>query len=137
MPTPAQILAHEFLKISSHFRLGELPTESRHPKTKNLSRLSQTDLEAALRLLQEVELEALESAFASTSNDVRDLARAIRSTWDRGGRLFLCGCGATGRLSVSLEALWRKEAATNGHPETKESVVSFIAGGDYAARALN
>lgn len=131
MSTPAPTAA-DFLKISSQFRLGELPTESRHPKTKNLSALSQNDLEAALRLIHQVEVEALDAAFANAVDDIRDLARAMRTAWDQGGRVFFSGCGATGRLSVSLEAFWRKECAANGWTTRYEDVVSFIAGGDYA-----
>ena len=131
MSTPAKS-ALDFLKIAPQFRLGELPTEARHPRTKNLSHLSQTDLEGALRLLHDVELEAFDAAFATSIEEIRELSVAIRETLKQGGRVFLCGCGATGRLSVSLEALWRKECAANKTLAHQESVVSFIAGGDYA-----
>lgn len=132
MPSTPASSSLEFLEIAAQFHLGELPTEARHPKTKNLSRLSQTDLEGALRLLHEVERDALDLAFAPSLDDIRELTRAIRATWDQGGRIFLGGCGATGRLSVSLEALWRKECATRSTPFQANDVVSFIAGGDYA-----
>lgn len=120
-------LASDFLAISSQFRLGELPTEARHPKTRTLSMLAQHDLPSALAVLREVELDALASAFSGADESLRELAREMSATWASGGRVFFCGCGATGRLSVSLEALWRKE-----HPERGDSVLSFIAGGDYA-----
>ena len=122
--------ASEFLKISSQFRLGDLPTESRHPLTKTLSSLAKSDLEAALRILKQVELDALDRAFANREEDLRTLATEIASVWASGHRVFFCGCGATGRLSVSLEALWRKEALARGY--SPDQVVSFIAGGDYA-----
>ncbi len=123
--------AQDFLQISSQFRLGELPTESRHPLTKNLSELALNDLESALRLLLRVELEAFDSAFARSGDELRLLASEMKSTWDSGGRVFFCGCGATGRLSISLEVLWRKECEARGWP-IADHVISFIAGGDYA-----
>jgi N-acetylmuramic acid 6-phosphate etherase len=126
----AQDLANNFLKISSQYQLGELPTESRHPATKALSHLAAHDLELALRTLSQVELAALDSAFSAREDDLRALSSAMASAWASGGRVFFCGCGATGRLSVSLEALYRKEAVERGYPEDR--VISFIAGGDYA-----
>ncbi len=122
--------AHDFLKIASQFRLGELPTESRHPLTKTLSHLASNDLEAALRLLARVEIEALDQALRGREDDIRELSSVISSVWASGRRVFFCGCGATGRLSVSLEALYRKEALARGLDT--ERVISFIAGGDYA-----
>ncbi len=126
----AQSLASDFLKISSQFRLGELPTESRHPLTKTLSHLAKTDLEAALRVLSKVELDALDSAFTDRKDDIRALSKIMAAVWAAGRRVFFCGCGATGRLSVSLEALYRKEAQALGYADDR--VISFIAGGDYA-----
>ena len=132
IPNSAHIQATEFLQVASQFHLGALPTESRHAKTKNLSRLSQTDLESALKLLHEVEISALDGAFANAGQELIDLTKAIELTWAGGGRVFLCGCGATGRLSVSLEALWRKDALKQSRTNEADRVVSFIAGGDYA-----
>lgn len=129
-PKTAKESADHFLQIASQFRLGELPTESRHPLTKTLSQLAASDLESALRLLSQVELEALDRAFAGHEDDVRALSQTMAATWAGGGRVFFCGCGATGRLSVSLEALYRKEALACGYDADR--VVSFIAGGDYA-----
>jgi N-acetylmuramic acid 6-phosphate etherase len=128
----SRALSDEFLKVSAQFRLGELPTESRHPLTKNLSTLAVDDLDSALRLLRQVEIGATQSAFANAYDQLKSLSRIIVETWASGGRVFFCGCGATGRLSVSLEALWRKECAARGADGESERVLSFIAGGDYA-----
>lgn len=35
--------------------------------------------------------------------------KSITETLDKGHRIFICGCGATGRLSLALESLWRQE----------------------------
>jgi len=126
--------AREFLAQSSLFRLGHLPTESRHPKTTKLSQLATSGpdgLIEAIHLLKEVELDALK-ALAPVQPRLDLLAGEIAETLQTGGRIFLCGCGATGRLSLSLETLWREECARLGRQDLAESVISFMAGGDSA-----
>ncbi|RYZ75727.1 MAG: SIS domain-containing protein, partial [Proteobacteria bacterium] len=122
----------EFLAIASQFRLGQLPTESRHPKTCDLSELSKKSLAEAVRVVHEVEREALDSALANQDENLRALSQAVRTSWDAGGKIYFVGCGATGRLSVSIEALWRKEMLSRELSHEADQVRSFIAGGDYA-----
>jgi N-acetylmuramic acid 6-phosphate etherase len=43
----------------------------------------------------------------------------------RGGRIFIGGCGATGRLALSIETILRKD-------KSEQDIVSFMAGGDFA-----
>lgn len=117
--------ADEFLRVSSQFRLGNLPTEIPHPLTARLSELALSDLPAALRTLRDVDLHMLQ-VLRSHADDVQALSAAMRETLASGGRIFFCGCGATGRLSLSIEVLWRE-----AYPDS-ESVFSFMAGGDVA-----
>ena len=123
--------AQQFLSQAPQFQLGALPTESRHPRTTRLSQLSLENLEAAIDLLKDVELEAL-NCLKGRDRDLDQMAEEIRATLDGGGRIFLGGCGATGRLSLSLETIWREEVARRGRHELAEKVISFMAGGDYA-----
>ncbi|HEY1052904.1 MAG TPA: SIS domain-containing protein [Prosthecobacter sp.] len=58
-----------------------------------------------------------------------DLARAVAKTFDNGKKIFLCGCGATGRLSLSIEIFCRMGVLPVPDPER---VVAFMAGGDLA-----
>lgn len=137
--------ADEFLKQKHVFQLGVLPTETPHPLTEQLSEWAQHDLERALRVLREIDLAALALVQASRV-ELDPLFTAVSETLNSGGRVFLVGCGATGRLSLSLEYLWRTR-----YPGS-EQVISFMAGGDaalvhalekfedfpaYGARALN
>ena len=69
MTTAAQ-QARKFLAIAPEFRLGELPTEQSHPKTRDLSRLAVEDLPKALKTLLAVDAAALEMLLS----DVRGLA---------------------------------------------------------------
>jgi len=64
-----------------------------------------------------------------TRDELRGLWAAIGSTLEAGGRIYICGCGATGRLALALETLWRERF--NG-TRLSESVCGFMAGGDVA-----
>lgn len=120
--------AEAFLQIASQFRLGELPTEQPHPLTGNLSQLAQSDVAEGLRVLHAIDTQALQ-VLGMHLDDIRHMAQAIRSTLDSGRRVFLCGCGATGRLSIACEVLWR---AAHEHDSLLDRVVAFMAGGDVA-----
>jgi len=120
--------ADAFLKISSQFRLGELDTEKPHPKTTELSSLVKTDLSKAIAILKDVDIQALDIV-RKRQREIIQMKKDIEETFHNGHRIYLAGCGATGRLSLVLEVLWRKERAGK---EFEDSVISFMAGGDTA-----
>jgi N-acetylmuramic acid 6-phosphate etherase len=117
--------AREFLRVSHLFKLGELTTEQPHPATRELSRWARDDLPRAISVLKSVDLHALETT-ERYATEIDRLAARVRATLDAGRRVFLVGCGATGRLALSLEFLWRLR-----HPG-RDRVLSFMAGGDVA-----
>lgn len=119
--------ARLFLETSRDFRLGVLATEQFHPKTTRLAELSRNDLDQALEILHQIDVDAVAVVLKKQRELVR-LTQAIRDTWKDNGRVFFYGCGATGRLSLSLESLWRA-----CHPQDKnERVQAFMSGGDLA-----
>lgn len=120
--------AQEFLQIAPQFNLGKLLTEAQHPKTLNLSELAQQDLLQALEILREIDLDTL-AILRKKLNEVLAMAQDIKETLQQGGRIFLGGCGSTGRLSLVLETLWRE---LHPEPELHNRVISFMAGGDIA-----
>lgn len=113
----------QYIKIASEFKLGELTTESFHPKTKNLSFDSKNNLPLAIAALKEVDMDAL-NILKTKTNDLYALHKQCQETINSNGKIFLCGCGATGRLSLAIETFARMEG--------KENVVGFMAGGDFA-----
>ncbi len=117
--------AEEFLKVKELFRLGELPTESPNPRTRELSQLANGHLEKAIETMREVDVSALRHILA-LKEICRPLFDEVSRTLNEGSKIYLVGCGATGRLSLSLEYLWRK-----AHPQSNQ-VVSLMAGGDVA-----
>ncbi len=119
---------HDFLAVADQFQLGMLDTERPHPKTVALSRLAHDHLPTAIDLLREVDQEALE-ILSGKMDSLVPLATAIAATLDAGHKIFLCGCGATGRLSISLEIFARGGLLEGA---TAENVIGFMAGGDAA-----
>jgi N-acetylmuramic acid 6-phosphate etherase len=118
----------EFLKVKNQFQLGNLLTESPHPATLNLSSLTQSDVLLAINTLKNVDLTALE-AFKNCVPDLKKLHDSISDTLSTGGRIYLGGCGATGRLSLVCEFIWRWKNKTS---PLKDRVLGFMAGGDVA-----
>jgi N-acetylmuramic acid 6-phosphate etherase len=57
------------------------------------------------------------------------LSTSIKETIENGYRIFIGGCGATGRLALACEVLWR---SIHGNDEMGERVIGFMAGGDIA-----
>lgn len=117
----------EFLKQRHLFQLGGLITERPNPRTENLSELCQTDLAQACRVFRDVEIDALQ-ILLEKEEVAKELVESLRKTLGDNGRIFMVGCGATGRLALVLESTWRALAPA----ALAESVIAFTAGGDYA-----
>jgi N-acetylmuramic acid 6-phosphate etherase len=114
----------EYLKYQDQFRLGELTTESLHKKTLNLSQTVNKNILDAIDCLQEIDRDALE-ILLTKSSEVFKLQKSVQQIIKRGDKIFLSGCGATGRLALSLEMLYREKF-------NSDQVIGFMAGGDYA-----
>lgn len=117
--------AREFLRVAHLFKLGYLSTEQPHPATRELSRWARNDLPRAISVLKRVDLDTLESSERYAA-EIDVLAEKVKATLGAEKRVFLVGCGATGRLALSLESLWRQ-----AHPG-RDRVLAFMAGGDVA-----
>lgn len=128
MQNEARLKAEEFLRVASQFQLGTLPTEQRHPRTYELADLSRQDIPAALRILKDIDLGVLAAVDARAAR-LEQLEAAIRDTLRAGNRVFFYGCGATGRLSMAIEYIWRH--LHRGRPEA-DHVLGFMSGGDLA-----
>ena len=134
--------ARHFIDEETQFHLGMLPTEQSHPRTVGLAETAQRDLEAAIRMLQAVDGDVVPAAArAFSSVEFRRLVEALRRVMEGQGRICFSGCGATGRLSILLEASWRRfwqeiplrhPAAAAKLPPLEHRVASIMTGGDYA-----
>lgn len=118
--------AIQFLSQAHLYRLGDLPTEKSHPGTRSLSTLAKEDLSQAIERFCRVDQAALQSV-ERVLPLIHGLKTAVTKTLEAGNRVFICGCGATGRLALILEYLWREH-----YPDQKDKVISFMTGGDLA-----
>jgi len=120
--------ARKFLEIASQFKLGSLVTEASHPATANLSDLAKNNLSEAISTLKELDRLTI-NVLSEKKRDIFHLKDIISVTFKSGNNVFFCGCGATGRLSLTLETLWRQ---VNYNNHIKDRVYSFMSGGDVA-----
>ncbi len=142
MTISSDALAKQFLEEEKQFHLGMLPTEQSNPKTANLDRIFAEDTVKGIQTLLSVDRDIAPMAkrvFAS--REYRKLADTITETVRDGGRVVFSGCGATGRLSILLESMWRQLFArletTNPAVYAKtccyaDSLRSIMTGGDFA-----
>ena len=114
-----------YFKSPQRFALGFLPTEQGHRYSRNLSEYAKSDLNQAFEIFYKIDLEALEFLDKETQ-EIERWKSEIEAHLNNGGRVFLGGCGATGRLSLLLESLVRK------YSKYSDQVFSFMAGGDFA-----
>jgi N-acetylmuramic acid 6-phosphate etherase len=105
--------------------LGELPTESRNPRSEHLDQLSTLDM---LRLINDEDA-TVATAVRAELPSIAHAVDEIAARFNRGGRLFYIGAGTSGRLGV-LDA--SECPPTFSVPA--ELVQGLIAGGDSALR---
>ena len=133
---------NDFLTKEKQFHLGFLPTEQSNPKTKDLEARFAKSAEDGVALLLAVDRDIAPVArrvFAS--QQYAALEKAVETSLASGHRVVFSGCGATGRLSILLETMWRRGLADllESNPEAgaraaryADSVLSIMTGGDFA-----
>ncbi len=142
--TTARQKAKTFLREESQFHLGFLPTEQSHPRTVELSRTLQEDIVSGIGQILDVDEDIVVMARAVLAREsFASLVEAMGQSLQAGGRILFSGCGATGRLSILLEAMWREfwQGLAREFPDLAEQacaedmearVLSIMTGGDRA-----
>jgi len=106
-PSPQSV---DYVENKKQFHLFSLLTEQRHPRTWNMSFTIQADMEAGLRMLLSVD-DDVTRKIAELIRDPGSLefaAEAIADAVRAGSKIYVYGCGATGRLAKQMEsAFWR------------------------------
>lgn len=134
--------AKNFIENEKAFRLGMLPTECPHPKTENLSRIIAKDTAAGVANLLEVDRDIPPVVPQVMESDQFDylVSSLVQSVLSK-RHIFFTGCGATGRLSILLETMWRRfwERLLEAKPELNgefpgilDTVIGLMAGGHHA-----
>ena len=126
-------MAQDFLTNETQYRLGFLEAEQPNPKTRTLGQTFQSDPARGVEMILSVDrdLARVFSAILKGEGFAR-FCRLVAATLQRGNRIFLSGCGATGRLCIRLEASWEEAVAQLKKPELSGRVLSVMTGGDYA-----
>ncbi|ODS86431.1 MAG: hypothetical protein ABS46_01170 [Cytophagaceae bacterium SCN 52-12] len=134
--------AKEFLVNEKQFHLGFLPTEQSNPKTKELDKVFRRNVSEGVGLLMRVDQDVLLMARSVLAG--KEFAALVDTGTKAvlaGKRIVFSGCGATGRLSILLESMWRRyfrdlQAENQGIYEKlrflEDRVFSIMTGGDYA-----
>ncbi|MBO5723641.1 MAG: sugar phosphate isomerase [Lentisphaeria bacterium] len=127
-------LAVDFMENETQFHLGFLPTEQSSPLTKDLDKRFAASCIEGVRCLQNVDNNVLEMARCIfKSAEFAKLVETGKKTLASGGKIVFSGCGATGRLSILLECMWRDCCAKNPAVASyADQVFSIMTGGDYA-----
>mgnify|MGYP001111595302 CR=1 FL=1 len=100
----------DYVQNKTQFQLHTLLTEQRHPKTWNLSERSQKDPADGLRMLFSVEDDISQrlDSLASDKAAIEPLVAAVREAIFSQNKIYVYGCGATGRLAKQMESsFWR------------------------------
>lgn len=134
MSLQSDALAKNFLENEQQFHLGFLPTEQSNPDSATLEDDFRASPRQGIRTLQSIDRAVLNMAKrVLASPEYKTFCRELKETVSNGGKVIFSGCGATGRLSILLDGMWRRACAENsacGH--LSDSVRSIMTGGDFA-----
>ena len=134
MSEASRARARDFITNETQFHLGFLPTEQSNPQTRNLDKEFARSTADGIANLQLVDRNVLTMAREVLKSDpFEKLCKDGLETLKQGGKIVFSGCGATGRLSILLEGMWRecaeKYAPLNAYAD---QVFSIMTGGDFA-----
>ena len=100
----------DYVRTKTQFQLHTLLTEQRHQKTWPLGERVREDTLAGLKMLSSVDddIRAKVEELAAAPSVLEQAARAAETAILAGRKIYVYGCGATGRLAKQLEsAFWR------------------------------
>jgi len=137
----------DYVNNKKQFQLHTLLTEQRHTRTWNLSFSIKDDVEKGLEQIFTVD-EDISKKFHQMAKDPAILHQAVQSVSraiDERKKIFIYGCGATGRLAKQMESalwrpFWRKAKASRYWKKLKPSLsddiedrlIGEMTGGDRA-----
>lgn len=140
----------DYVQHKTQFHLHHLLTEQRHPLTWNLSQVVKKDSEEGIRLIFGVDEDITKKLETMAANDLEinlleQAAQAIVEAMEEGYKIFIYGCGSTGRLAKFMESsLWRpfwhhlkkkklmKPIFSRLPDQIEERVIGEMTGGDRA-----
>ena len=136
----AKAKARDFIDNEKQFQLGFLPTEQSNPITATLEEDFKRSTLAGVQCLQRGDRQmpiTMRHVFAG-KRFAKLVDSMVETLTGPKGRIVFSGCGATGRLSILLESIWRdffhRRAAELSEEERKlaDRSASIMTGGDFA-----
>ena len=136
----AKAKARDFIDNEKQFHLGFLPTEQSNPITATLEEDFKRSTLAGVQCLQRGDRQipiTMRHVFAG-EKFARLVDAMVETLQAPKGRIIFSGCGATGRLSILLESMWRdffhRRAAelTPAERALADRSASIMTGGDFA-----
>jgi N-acetylmuramic acid 6-phosphate etherase len=100
----------DYVRTKTQFQLHTLLTEQRHPKTWHLGERVQKDTLAGLKMLSAVDddVRTKLEELAAEPGALEQAAQAVEAAILAGRKIYVYGCGATGRLAKQMEStFWR------------------------------
>jgi len=100
----------DYVQNKKQFHLHSLLTEKRHPKTWDLSFVIEHDIGEGLRQIFAVDddISRRLEELAKDPSVLLQAARALSQAIMKGKKIYVYGCGSTGRLAKQMEsAVWR------------------------------
>ena len=132
--------AHDFIENEKQFQLGFLPTEQSNPITATLEEDFRRSTLAGVQCLQRGDRQmpiTMRHVFAGRRY-AKLVDSMVATLTGPEGRIIFSGCGATGRLSILLESMWRDFFHRRADELTVEEMkladrsASIMTGGDFA-----
>jgi len=100
----------DYVMNKTQFQLHTLLTEQRHQKTWSLSEIIRKDIQAGMEMLFSVDedIEEQLEAIAGEKEILERFVKAIEEALLENRKIYIYGCGATGRLAKQMEStFWR------------------------------
>jgi len=100
----------DYVQNKTQFQLHTLLTEQRHPATWNLSEVVQDDGAAGLEMLFKVDQDIVKKLdqLSQNTDNLEAAVKAVRNALLSDHKIYVYGCGATGRLAKQMEStFWR------------------------------
>ena len=134
MSIASKAAAADFIKNETQFHLGFLPTEQSHPRSVDLEKNFKRSSIEGVKTLQNIDRDVLVMAQkVLKSREFERFVNTAKETSSNGGRMIFSGCGATGRLAILLESMWRDAASRiEKLSPFADNAASIMTGGDYA-----
>ena len=136
----AKAKAQDFIDNEKQFHLGFLPTEQSNPITATLEEDFKRSTLAGVQCLQRGDRQipiTMRHVFAG-EKFAKLVDSMVETLQAPKGRIIFSGCGATGRLSILLESMWRDffhrraDELTPAERALADRSASIMTGGDFA-----